>query len=360
MEHEIYMRRCLELAAGGEGHVSPNPMVGCVIVHDGKIIGEGWHRRCGEAHAEVNAIGSVKEPELLRDSTLYVSLEPCCHWGKTPPCADLILQSGIPRVVVGMADPFPKVAGGGIRRLRDAGVDVTVGVLERECRELNRKFVIYHTKKRPYILLKWAQTVDGYLDNNRPASVPPAWMTGPVSRVLVHRMRAASDAILTGTNTVERDDPSLTVRDVPGKNPLRIVLDRALRLSPDRKVFDGTAPTLIYTLPENVEKARTLHPGCEAEALDFGPGMEERLLDSLYRRQVQSLMVEGGAALLESLLRKGLWDEANVFVSPLRVADLPGGTTMRPLGIRAPEVPGRPVRTLEIDGVRYLQTRAFR
>lgn len=338
-EHEKYMRRCVELARNGEGHTSPNPMVGCVIVHHGRIIGEGYHHRAGEAHAEVNAIASVKNAEWLKDSMLYVNLEPCAHWGKTPPCADLIINRGIPRVVVGMIDPFAKVSGGGIRKLQQAGIEVTTGVLEKECRELNHRFITFHTRKRPYITLKWAQTADGYLDNNRPASAPAAWMTGPAARVLVHRLRAGSDAILTGTNTIERDDPSLTVRESGGKNPLRVVLDRTLRLLPTARVFDGTAPTLVLTAPERLAEARSRYPKCEAAAVDFSQGWPA-ILDALYERNVQGLFVEGGAEILNSLIGNGLWDETHVFVSPLNVAALSNGLPAEPSGVKAPPIPG--------------------
>lgn len=333
------MRRCIELARNGTGHTSPNPMVGCVIVRDGAIVGEGYHHRAGEPHAEVNAVASVENAEILQDSTLYVNLEPCSHWGKTPPCADLIVSRGIPRVVVGMRDPFAAVSGNGIRRLREAGVEVTVGVLEEECRELNRRFITYHIEKRPYITLKWAQTADGYLDNNRPATAPAAWMTGPAARTWVHRLRAEADAILTGTNTIERDNPSLTVRESGGKNPLRVVLDRSLRLSPAARVFDGETTTLVLTAPGRGTEASARYPKCDVEEIDFTQGWPA-ILHALYARKVQSLFVEGGAETLKSLIDSGLWDEAYIFVSPLTVAELPNGTADEPLGIKAPPIPG--------------------
>lgn len=346
--HEMYMRRCIELARNAEGRTSPNPMVGCVVVHEGRIIGEGYHHRAGEPHAEVNAIHSVENQALLNEATLYVSLEPCSHWGKTPPCADLIVSRGIPRVVVGMVDPFAEVSGNGIRKLRGAGVAVEVGVLENECRELNRRFITYHTRKRSYITLKWAQTSDGYLDNNRPSTVPATWMTGPVAKTLVHRLRAESDAILTGTNTIERDNPSLTVRESGGKNPLRIVLDRSLRLSPEARVFDGEAPTLLFTETGSGTAARQRYPRCEVAEVDFTAGWTA-IFDALYARKVQSLFIEGGARTLHSLIEAGLWDEAYVFVSPLGVSDLAGGSTLGPLGIQAPPIPGRLLAEETVD-----------
>ena len=350
------MRRCIELARNGEGRTSPNPMVGCVIVRQGRIIGEGYHRRAGEPHAEVNAIASVENPEGLKEATLHVTLEPCSHWGKTPPCADLIINKGIPRVVVGMVDPFAEVSGNGIRKLREAGIEVEVGVLEKECRDLNRRFTTYHTQKRPYITLKWAQTSDGYLDNNRPASVPATWMTGPVAKTFVHRLRAESDAILTGTNTIERDDPSLTVREGGGKNPLRVVLDRSLRLSPDARVFDGETATLVLTGPGGAAKAKERYPRCETEEVDFSQGWPA-ILDLLYARKIQSLFVEGGAETLNSLISAGLWDEAYVFVSPLSVSDLAGGSSVEPLGVKAPALPGTICSETSIGGATLYYTK---
>jgi len=355
-EQEKYMRRCVELARNGEGRTSPNPMVGCVIVHQGLIIGEGYHHRAGEPHAEVHAIRSVKNPDLLKDSTLYVSLEPCSHWGKTPPCADLIVNKGIPRVVVGMVDPFSEVSGNGIRKLREAGIDVKIGILEYECRNLNRRFITYYEKKRPYVTLKWAQTADGYLDNNRLPDVPATWMTGPVAKTLVHRLRAESDAILTGTNTIERDNPSLTVRESGGKNPLRVVLDRTLRLLPDARVFDGETPTLVLTAPGNTSRAENRYPRCEVEEVDFNKGWTA-VFDALYARKIQSIFVEGGAYTLKSLIDAGLWDEAYVFVSPLKVVDLAGGSSAEPFGIKAPSIPGRALFQGQIAGSTIYYTR---
>jgi diaminohydroxyphosphoribosylaminopyrimidine deaminase/5-amino-6-(5-phosphoribosylamino)uracil reductase len=355
MPHESYMRRCIELARNAEGYTSPNPMVGCVIVCGGTIVGEGYHHRAGEPHAEVNAIASVENPEILKNSTLYVNLEPCSHWGKTPPCADRIIAEGIPRVVVGMVDPFAEVAGNGIRKLREAGIDVTVGVLEAECRTLNRRFITFHAKKRPYITLKWAQTADGYLDNNRPATAPPAWMTGPAAKVMVHRLRAESDAILTGTNTIARDNPSLTVRESGGKNPLRVVLDRTLRLSPQACVFDNQALTRVLTAPDRGAEAAVRYPKCDIEEIDFTRGWRS-ILDVLYARQVQSLLVEGGAKILNSLINSGLWDEAYIFVSPLTVADLPGGTPAEPLGVKGPPMPGSVIAEEKLGDVTILYT----
>jgi diaminohydroxyphosphoribosylaminopyrimidine deaminase / 5-amino-6-(5-phosphoribosylamino)uracil reductase len=229
---EKFMTRALELAQLGIGNVAPNPMVGCVIVHQGKIIGEGYHHEYGKAHAEVNAINSVKNHQLLPESTLYVTLEPCSHFGKTPPCADLIIREKIPNVVIGTIDPFSRVAGTGIEKLQNAGCKVEVGILKEKCQEVNRRFFTFHKKKRPYIILKWAQTEDGFIDIDRSIEHfgQPTWITNDLSRIAVHKMRSEESAILVGTNTAQKDNPSLTVRDWYGSHPLRLVIDRNLRL----------------------------------------------------------------------------------------------------------------------------------
>ena len=243
---EKYIRRCIELASNGLCNAAPNPMVGAVIVHNGKIIGEGYHAKCGEGHAEVNAIRSVKDDTLLKEATIYVSLEPCSHYGKTPPCADLIISKGIPRVVVGCIDPFSQVSGRGIRKLREAGIDVTVGVLEEECKNLIRRFVTFNTQKRPYITLKWAESADGYIDINRENGSPVVLST-PVTSMYVHKQRAEHKAILVGRRTALLDNPSLTTRNWYGKNPLRLVIDRNLTLPAELKLFDHSTPTMVFT-----------------------------------------------------------------------------------------------------------------
>ena len=287
-EDEKYMARCIQLARCGRNHAAPNPMVGAVIVCNGHIIGEGYHIRCGEAHAEVNAVRSVRPEDkpLLKQSTIYVSLEPCSHYGKTPPCADLIISCGIPRVVVGCVDPFSEVAGRGIRKLRDAGINVTVGVLEKECLELNRRFIINHTEKRPYVILKWAQSTDGYIDRHRSsADEPPVTFSNAHTSMLVHRQRAGVQAIMVGRRTALLDNPSLTVRLWPGESPLRVVLDRELSLSETLHLFDGTVPTLVFT-------ARTDNPqriGVEYVTLDFDQPVIPQILTELYTRRIQSI-----------------------------------------------------------------------
>jgi diaminohydroxyphosphoribosylaminopyrimidine deaminase/5-amino-6-(5-phosphoribosylamino)uracil reductase len=280
---EKYMRRCIQLARNGMQNAKPNPMVGAVIVCDGRIIGDGYHVRCGEGHAEVNAFASVKPEDgaLLSKSTLYVSLEPCSHYGRTPPCADLIISKGVPRVVVGCIDPFTKVQGRGIRKLRDAGIDVTVGVMEKECLELNKRFITFNTHHRPYIILKWAQTANGFIDDH----FRPTMISTPFTQMLSHRLRAENDAILVGRITDERDHPQLNIRNWSGRDPLRLVLSHATDIP--------------------------------------------SLLASLYAQNIQSLIVEGGAKTHQSFLAAGLWDEIRVETAPVTVS----------LGTRAPQLP---------------------
>ena len=293
MIHELkYMHRCIQLAKCGEAGAPPNPMVGAVVVCDGHIIGEGYHRRCGGPHAEVNAINSVKDRRLLSRSTIYVSLEPCAHYGKTPPCADLIIKSGIPRVVIGCADPFAKVNGLGIKKLRDAGCEVKVGVLESECLELNHRFFTFHKKHRPWITLKWAQSKDGFIGacdtTNR------VQFSNAITQTLVHRLRAKSSAILVGTRTAILDNPSLTTRYWTGANPLRLTIDRKGCLPENLRLLDGSTPTIVYT-QESIEE----------------------ILNDLYNRNIQSLIVEGGACLLQSFIDAELWDEARIETAPV-------------------------------------------
>ncbi len=333
---EIFMARCLELARCGEGSVSPNPMVGAVVVHDGKIIGEGYHIKHGQAHAEVNAIAAVKDKSLLPESTIYVNLEPCSHFGKTPPCADLIKDMRIPRVVVASTDPNPLVAGRGVDTLRKAGRDVTVGVLEQEALELNRRFYTFHTQKRPYIILKWAQTLDGYIDAIRKEGDPiaPIWITNELSRRLVHKWRSDEQAIMVGTNTVEKDNPKLNVRDWSGSSPLRVVLDRKLRLPASSSVYDGSVPTLVFmgnnaSASQRKPELQSI-PELELLTIDFAKSIEQQVLTELYQRGVLSVIVEGGAALINNFVRKNLWDESRIFV----------GNTFFGDGVKAPNLTG--------------------
>ncbi|NLB94038.1 MAG: bifunctional diaminohydroxyphosphoribosylaminopyrimidine deaminase/5-amino-6-(5-phosphoribosylamino)uracil reductase RibD [Bacteroidales bacterium] len=322
-----YMQRCIELARSGAGSVSPNPMVGCVIVRGNEIVGEGFHRKYGEAHAEVNAVNSVANPELLKESTLYVSLEPCAHHGRTPPCTGLIIEKQIPRVVIGAADPSPEVAGRGIKKLKEAGIEVVSGVLGQECRELNKRFSTFHEKKRPYIILKWAQTSDGFIDIARESSDygEPNWITGDLALRLVHKIRAEEDAIIVGTNTALKDNPSLSVRNWAGESSLRIVIDKELKLPETLKFFDGTQKTLILNALRTEKEDLT-----EWFKLDFSKDILPQILSELFSRKILSLIVEGGRQLLESFIRDGLWDEAHVF----------SGNKFFFSGIEAPKIQG--------------------
>ena len=315
-EDEKWMQRCIRLAANGKTGAPPNPMVGAVIVHKGMIIGEGFHAHIGEGHAEVNAIASVKNEELLKDSTIYVSLEPCAHYGKTPPCSELIIRKGIPRVVIGCIDPFAKVHGKGIQMLRDAGISVRIGILEKECLELNKHFVTFHSLHRPYITLKWAQSADGFIDRKRSGGSPTI-ISSPHTAMRAHRLRAEHQAILVGRRTAEADNPSLTVRYWHGENPLRIVMDSNGVLPSSLRLFDGTAPTLIVG-----KKGFS----CETKNTEvFTPNSEEstlpQLLDELHRRGIQSLLVEGGEKLLQSFIDASLWDEAHIEKAALLIGD---------------------------------------
>lgn len=331
---ETYMQRCLDLALLGIGNVAPNPMVGCVIVHNGKIIGEGYHETCGQAHAEVNAIRSVKDPDLLKESTLYVSLEPCAHFGKTPPCSDLIIEKQIPKVVVGTIDPFAEVAGKGIEKMRKAGIEVEVGMLEKKCRNLNRRFFTFHEKKRPYIILKWAQTLDGFIDTDRTETTHPTWITNALAKRLVHKQRSEEAAILIGTNTAAYDNPALTVREWTGSQPIRMVIDRSGRLDQNLTIFDQKVPTWVFT-----EKTQGEDEKLRYIALDFGRNILPQMMDELYRRDIQSVIVEGGAQLLNSFLSIGLWDEAFVYT----------GNQFFGKGVEAPHIFGKTVAYRKLD-----------
>mgnify|MGYP002624604624 CR=1 FL=1 len=306
---EKYMMRCIQLAQNGKLGAAPNPMVGAVVVCDGRIIGEGYHAKCGEAHAEVNAISSVKDESLLKRSTIYVSLEPCAHWGKTPPCANLIVSKGIPKVVIGCQDPFSKVAGKGIEILKQAGCEVKVGVLEEACRDLNKAFFTVQLKHRPFITLKWAQSADGFMDVERNGG-EPVKLSSPLTRMVAHKRRAEHQAIIVGTRTALLDNPSLNVRDWCGPQPLRIVIDRELKLPRQLRLFDGSQPTLVVT-----EKADSVD-GAMTFRADFSQSILPQLMEELLRRNIQSLLVEGGAKLLQSFIAEGLWDEAYVECCP--------------------------------------------
>ena len=308
--HEYFIARCIELAKNGFGTTYPNPMVGSVIVYDGQIIGEGWHRKAGEAHAEVNAIRSVKDPSVLDKATIYVSLEPCSNFGKTPPCCDLIIENKIPNVVIGTVDSNIKVAGNGIKRLKEAGANVIVGILEKECHELNQRFFTFHEKKRPYIILKWAQTQDGFIAPLEKKEQKPVWITNPYSRQLVHKWRAEEQAILVGTQTVIDDNPQLNARDWNGNNPIRIVIDQNNRIPKTAHVFDNQVKTIVFSK----NNAMLASENIIYESIDFQQNIAQQILERLYQHQIQSIIIEGGAQTLQTFIDANLWDEARVFI----------------------------------------------
>lgn len=316
--HETYMKRCLELATKGMFHVSPNPLVGAVIVYNGKIIGEGFHTAYGEAHAEVNAINQVSDNELLNKSTIYVSLEPCSHFGKTPPCADLIIRSGIKKVVIGVLDPNPLVAGKGVERLMNHGIDVVIGILEQECTDLNKRFFNFFTKKRPFITLKWAETKNGYL-NNGSISTGRNWISAPETQVLVHEWRAMHHAILVGYNTITDDNPSLTTRRINGRNPVRIILDPKNELDTSLACFSDNAINYRFVLSQYKQSD---------EDVDITEWNAESIILKLAELNIQSVLVEGGAKTISMFLDSKLWDEAirivgqNEFASGLKAPNL--------------------------------------
>ena len=341
MNYELkYMNRCLQLAQYGCGYVAPNPMVGSVLVYDDVIIGEGYHHHFGEDHAEPNAIRSVKDQALLKHATMYISLEPCSYYGKTPPCADLIVLSGIPRIVIGTLDPNPKISGRGIEILRKAGIEVTVGVMEEECRELNKRFFIFQEQKRPYIMLKWAQTQDGFIDRIRSDyTETPLVISSNITKQLTHKMRSENQSILIGANTVLLDNPSLSVRNWAGKSPIRIAIDRQGRIPANFNLFDGSIPTLIFTEKEMINK-----PHVEFIKIVFDDDCLKTILHKIYERNIHSVLVEGGASILNSFIEAGLWDEANIEISLQRITQ----------GVKAPNLLLQPISRDSFDGHEWL------
>lgn len=304
---ELFMRRALELAELGRGSVSPNPLVGSIVVHNSKIIGEGWHQKFGEAHAEVNAINAVKDKCLLTESTVYVNLEPCSHSGKTPPCADMLISHRVKKVVIANLDSNPLVSGEGVRKLRSAGIEVISGILDKAGHELNKRFFTYMEKQRPYIVLKWAETADGFIARENYDS---KWISNEFSRQLTHKWRAEEDAILVGAKTAAHDNPQLNVRDWSGRDPIRVVIDRFLKLDHKLHLFDKKQKTILYNVLKHEE-----HPNlilARVEENDF----IENVVKDLYKRNIQSILVEGGALTLNLFIERGLWDEARIFQSP--------------------------------------------
>lgn len=310
--HEFYIKRCIQLAKNGLGRTYPNPMVGSVIVYNDTIIGEGWHQKAGEPHAEVNAINSVKDKSLLAKSTIYVSLEPCSHFGKTPPCCDLIIAKDIPNIVIGTVDSNAKVAGTGIKRLIESGKNVTVGVLEKECYELNKRFFTFHEKKRPYIILKWAESQDGFIAPISKEKREPVWISNTFSRQLTHKWRSEEQAILVGTKTVLDDNPSLTARDWLGNNPTRIVLDQNQKVSKENHIFDNQAKTILLSGNE----------------IDFSRNIGVQIANFLFENTIQSVIIEGGRQTLQTFIDENIWDEARIFK----------GITSFKEGVKAPNI----------------------
>jgi diaminohydroxyphosphoribosylaminopyrimidine deaminase / 5-amino-6-(5-phosphoribosylamino)uracil reductase len=320
MNHTLYMHRCLELARLGAGHVAPNPMVGAVLVYKDRIIGEGWHQQYGHAHAEVNCIASVKEEDraLIASSTMYVSLEPCAHYGKTPPCADLIIRHKIPHVVIGCRDPFSKVDGKGIEKLLAAGIKVETGILEAEAKELNKRFFTFHTLHRPYVILKWAQTADGFMaratndaiHNNGNGKHDRLLISNEVTNRLVHRWRSEEASILVGTNTALQDNPALTNRLWDGPSPVRLVVDMDLRLPVALHLFDRSQRTIVFNTIKETEE-----DGLRYYRVTRDVSLVPQVMNALYQLQLQSVLVEGGAALLQSFIVEDCWDEARVIIN---------------------------------------------
>ena len=340
-EEADYMRRCFQLAANGLGAVAPNPMVGAVIVCDGMVIGEGYHRKYGEAHAEVNAIASVEDKTLLYRSTMYVNLEPCSHYGKTPPCSDLIIHMGIPRVVIANIDPNPKVAGRGVQKMRKAGIEVITGFLEEEGAWLNRRFFTFQTMHRPYVQLKWAQSADGFLDRPREnnCEIPPVQISSEFTKMLVHKARTEEAAIMVGTNTAIKDNPKLTARRWDGGNPVRVVVDRQLRIPSSHNLFDQSILTLVYTEQKSSHKTNLSYIH-----INFAENPIGQIMDDLYKRNILSIIVEGGQLLLEAFIKAGTWDEARIETAPLWLGD----------GVKAPKLDGCVINTESYDNIQIL------
>lgn len=333
--HEKYIQRCFELALKGKFNTAPNPRVGSVIVHEDIIIGEGSHRKYGEAHAEVNAVNSVRDKSLLPNSTIYVNLEPCAHFGKTPPCADLIIKHKIPRVVISNIDPFKEVNGGGIARLKESGIEVTTGILEAKGKELNKRFFTFHSKKRPFIILKWAQTSDGFMSRNpEDKNFADNWITTIQSKQLVHLWRAEETGILVGKNTVITDNPYLTCREIEGKSPTRIVIDQNLELTNTYHVFNKEAKTIVL----NGIKDETLNE-IEYHKVEFSDNSIVHILAKLHELEIQSLIIEGGAYTLQQFIKLNMWDEARVF----------NGIKTFHQGLKAPILNTKPIHTNKID-----------
>jgi diaminohydroxyphosphoribosylaminopyrimidine deaminase/5-amino-6-(5-phosphoribosylamino)uracil reductase len=336
-KHQKYIQRCIDLAQNGLGKTYPNPMVGSVIVYKDTIIGEGWHQKAGDPHAEVNAIASVKDKSLLKKATIYVSLEPCSHFGKTPPCADLIIAHKIPKVIIGCLDPNPKVAGRGVKKLLESGCEVAVGILETECKNLNKRFFSFHQKKRPYIILKWAQTSDFFIAPKDQEIGKPFWITGKAAKQLVHKWRSEEQAILVGTTTVLKDNPQLTNRLWEGNNPVRVILDQHLKIDKDAAVLDGNVKTIVLTSKNKTDIAT--FKNVQFETVAFDNNLAKHICEVLYTHQIQSVIIEGGAQMLNTFIEKNLWDEARIFTAKITLNQ----------GIKSPVLIKKINQTVQID-----------
>tara|TARA_B100001094_G_scaffold119041_1_gene114753 strand:- start:1360 stop:2388 length:1029 start_codon:yes stop_codon:yes gene_type:complete len=328
---EFFLNECLEIARLGIGRVSPNPMVGSIIVYKGEVIGEGYHEKYGSDHAEVNAINSVKDKSLLSKSTLYVNLEPCSHFGKTPPCSDLIIKYKIPKVVIGCMDTYSEVNGTGINKMRNSGIDVKVGIMEEESRELNKRFFTFHEKKRPYIILKWAESKDGFIAPKN--QTEPFWMTSNKSKKLVHKWRSEEDSILVGRITAEKDNPSLNVREVLGVNPIRLVIDKDLKLSKNLNLFNSESKTIIFNKIKSDNSSKNNYV-----KINFND-MINSILKELYKQKNQSVIVEGGTTTLQSFIEENIWDEARIFTTDKKLEN----------GVKSPIIKGKKISEIEID-----------
>ncbi len=331
---EFYMARCIQIATNGLGNTYPNPFVGSVIVHNDKIIGEGYTSEYGGPHAEVNAVNSVKNKALLAESTIYVTLEPCAHYGKTPPCCDLIISKKIKRVVIGTIDPFAKVNGEGIKRLKDNHVNVTLGILEKECLELNKRFFTFHQKKRPYIILKWAETENGFF---APKEKKQVWISNDYSKQLVHLWRTEEQGILVGKNTVLFDNPQLNARLISGNSPIRLIIDKNLEINSTFHIYDNQQQTIVFNQLKTDKNQNT-----KFIQIDFSQNILPQILEHLHQENIQSIIVEGGVNTLNQFIYNQLWDEARIIKSSIRWKD----------GIESPKIKGKLVQELQLKSDR--------
>ncbi|MBW1297726.1 bifunctional diaminohydroxyphosphoribosylaminopyrimidine deaminase/5-amino-6-(5-phosphoribosylamino)uracil reductase RibD [Aquimarina litoralis] len=325
--HKKFMRRCIQIGKNALGNARPNPMVGCVIVHNQRIIGEGFTSPHGGSHAEVNAVNSVEDKSLLKEASLYVTLEPCSHFGKTPPCSDMIIRNQIPKVFIGTIDTHSKVAGKGIEKLKNAGCDVVVGLLEDECRQHHKRFFTFHNKKRPYIILKWAQTQDNFIAPEKSEERAPVWITNSYARQLVHKWRAEEQAILVGNKTAIKDNPKLTTRDWAGQHPVRILIDLYNKIPSNSSILDQSTKTIVISSKAYTHKSSD---NLIYEVVEPNENIIKQICTILHNHEIQSVLIEGGSYTIQSFIEAGLWDEARVFT----------GSTTFSHGIKAPSLSG--------------------